>query len=46
MMEEEGERERAHFSLESILQTESKSGKKRRKRKETSQVPSSHSLVT
>ena len=39
MMEEEGQKDRAHFSLDAILQSEEKAGKKRRKRKETSQVP-------
>jgi hypothetical protein len=38
MMEEEGQKDRAHFSLDAILQSEEKAGKKRRKRKETSQV--------
>jgi hypothetical protein len=39
MMEEGGQKDRAHFSLDSILQSEEKAGKKRRKRKEASQVP-------
>jgi hypothetical protein len=38
MMEEGGQKDRAHFSLDSILQSEEKAGKKRRKRKEASQV--------